>query len=96
MKGIRGLEERKTAIKKNKKELATPCPCNDMQDGVTCHRFKIISEFLKKKVLNSSIGQAIVRVSRPIYTLWEVLKNKAADKHPSSTKDIGGGMKNVW
>ena len=67
-----------------------------MQDGAPCHRSKIVSEFLKEKKIkvldwpNNSLDL------NPIENLWEVLKNKVADKQPSSAKDLEDAIKEVW
>ena len=59
-----------------------------MQDGAPCHRSKIVSEFLKEKKIKVLEWPGNSPDLNPIENLWEVLKNKVADKQPSSAKDL--------
>ena len=75
-----------------------------MQGGTPCHRSKIVSEFLKEKnikVLDWTGNSLDLNPGNspdlnPIENLWEVLKNKVADKQPGSAKDLEDAIKEVW
>ena len=67
-----------------------------MQDGTPCHRSKIVSEFLKEKKIKVLNWPSNSLDLNPIENLWEVLKNKVADKQPSSAKDLKDDIKEVW
>ena len=67
-----------------------------MQDGAPCHRSKIVSEFLKEKKIKVFNWPGNSPDLNHIENLWEVLKNKVADKQPSSAKDLKDAIKEVW
>ena len=67
-----------------------------MQDGTPYHRSKIVSEFLKEKKIKVLNWPGNSPDLNPIENLWEVLKNKVADKQPSSAKHLKDAIKEVW
>ena len=67
-----------------------------MQEGSPCHRYKIVSEFLKERKIKVFEWPGNSLDLNPIENLWEILKNKVADKQPSSAKDLEDATKEVW
>ena len=67
-----------------------------MHDGAPCHRSKIVKKFLKNKKILVQDWPGNSPDLNPIENLWNILKNKVADRHPSSVKDLEETIKNVW
>ena len=67
-----------------------------MQDDTPCHRSKIVSEFLKEKKIKVLDWPGNSPDLNTIENLLEVLKNKVADKQPSSAEDLKDVIKEVW
>ena len=65
-----------------------------MQDGAPCDRSKLVSNFLKKniKTLDWPCNSPDLN---PFENLWATLKDKVADKHPTSTKDLKMAIKYI-
>ena len=66
-----------------------------MQDGAPCHRSKLVTNFLKKKKVKVLDWPGNSPDLNPIETLWTVMKNKVAEKQPSSLPDLSRAMKEV-
>ena len=68
-----------------------------MQDGAPCHKSKLVMNFLKKKkvkVLDWTGNSP--DLNNPIENLWMLIKDKVAEKQPSSLPDLCRAMKEVW
>ena len=59
-----------------------------MQDGASCHRSKFVSDFLKKKNIKTLDWPDNSPDLNPIKYLCAILKDKVADEHPTSVKDL--------
>ena len=66
-----------------------------MQDDVSCHRSKLVSDFLKKKDIKMLDWPGNILDLNPIETLWATRKNKVADEHPTSAKDLEMTIKRI-
>ena len=68
-----------------------------MQDGISCHRSKVVSEFLSTinyvKVLDWPRNCSNLN---PIENLWDILKNKVTNKQPTSAKHFQEVIKESW
>ena len=67
-----------------------------MQDGAPCHRLKVAKTFLAEKgikVLDWPGNSPDLNLNE---NLWTNIKNKVAEKHPSSAKDLVKMIKEVW
>ena len=67
-----------------------------MQDGAPCHHFKLLSDFLKKKNIKTLDGLCNSPDLNAIETLRATLKDKVADEHATSAKDLKMAMKRIW
>ena len=67
-----------------------------MQDYASSHRSKLVSDFLKKKNIKTMDWPCNSPDLNPIENLWAILKNKVADKHPLSAKDLEMTIKRIW
>ena len=59
-----------------------------IQDGAPCHRSKLVSDLLKKKNIKTLDWPDNNPDLNPIDNLWAILKDKVADAHPTSSKDL--------
>ena len=67
-----------------------------MQDGASCHRSKLVTTFLKKKKVKVLNWHGNSPDLNPIENLWTVMKDKVAEKQPSSLPDLCQAIKEVW
>ena len=67
-----------------------------MQDGAFCHHSKLLSDFLKKKNIKTLDGLCNSPDLNEIENLRAIMKNKVADEHATSAKDLKMAMKRIW
>lgn len=67
-----------------------------MHDGAPCHRSKIVSEFLKRNNITVLEWPGNSPDLNPIENLWCQLKDKVAEKQPSSGQELNQAIKTVW
>ncbi len=67
-----------------------------MQDGAPCHRSKIVTDFLKKKDIKKLDWPGNNPDLNPIENLWTVLKDKVAEKQPTSIDNFKSAIAEVW
>ena len=67
-----------------------------MQDGAPCHRSKLVTNFLKKKKVKVLDWPGNSHDLNPIENLWTVMKDKVAEKQPSSLPYLCRAIKEVW
>ena len=58
-----------------------------------CHRSKFVSDFVKKKNIKTVDWPNNNPDLHPIENLWEILKDKVADEHPTRAKDLKMAIK---
>ena len=66
-----------------------------VQDGVPCHRSKIVAQFLKSKKIKILDWPENSPDLNPIDNLWTVLKDKVSEKQPTNTKELEEAIKAV-
>ena len=66
-----------------------------MQDGVPCHRYKIVTQFLKLKKIQILDCPGNSPHLNPIENFWTVLKDKVSEKQPTNTKELEEAIKAV-
>ena len=59
-----------------------------MYDDASCHRSRIVSDFLKNKKVEVLQWPGNCPDLNPIEHLWKILKDKVAKKQPLSTKQL--------
>ena len=67
-----------------------------MQDCAPCHRSKLVSDFLKKKNIKTLGWPGNILDLNLIENLWAMLKDKVADQHSTSAKDLKMSIKRIW
>ena len=92
---MNGLSYRKMLVEKLKIRMAID-ECNMFKEGgPPCHRLKLVSDFLKKnniKKLNWRGNSVDINL---IENLWAIPKDKAAEEHPTSAKDLKMAIKRI-
>ncbi|KAG1696946.1 Transposable element Tcb2 transposase [Nymphon striatum] len=71
-------------------------PGTTMNDGAPCHRSKVAKTFLAENRIKVLDWPGNSPDLNPIDHLWNNMKNKVAEKHPSSAKDLVKVIKEVW
>jgi len=66
-----------------------------VQDGAPCHRSKVDKTFLAENRIMVLDWPGNSPDLNPIQNLWTNMKNKVAEKHPSSAKDLVKVIKEV-
>ena len=59
-----------------------------IQDGVPCHHLQLVIDFLKKKNIKTLDWPGNNSDLNSIENFWAILKDKMADEHPTSAKDM--------
>ena len=67
-----------------------------MHDGAPCHRSKIVTEFLRKQKIKTLDWPGNSPDMNPIENLWHLMKDKVAEKQPTSAKGLVEAIKRVW
>jgi len=67
-----------------------------MQHGAPCHRSKVAKTFLAENRIKVLDWLGNGPDLNTIENLWTNMKNKVAEKHPSSAKDLVKVIKEVW
>ena len=66
-----------------------------MPKGAFCHRLQLVSDFLKKKNIKMLDWFGNSPDFNPIEK-WATLKDKVADQHATSDKDMEMAIKQIW
>ena len=67
-----------------------------MQDGAPCHRCKIVTDFLKRNKIKKLDWPGNSPDLNPIENLWMILKDKVAEKQPTSLENLKSAIREVW
>ena len=67
-----------------------------MHDRALRHRSKVVSEYCRKNKLEVLDWLEDSPDLNPIQNLWSYIKNKVAEKQPSSAKELVTAIKEVW
>ena len=67
-----------------------------MHDGAPCHRSKLVSQYLSKENVTVLEWPGNSPDLNPIENLWNNLKDKVAQRQPSSTQALIQAIKEVW
>ena len=91
---------RPSSVKLLKEELKLPMDIHKctifMQDGAPCHQSKVATDFLKKNKISLLEWPGNSPDLNPIENLWTIMKDKVADKQPSSAQNLKQAIKDVW
>ena len=67
-----------------------------MHDGAPCYRSQEMKKFLEQKRIQILVWQGNSPNINPIENLWNLMKNKVLEKHPSSLDALQTAIKEVW
>jgi len=67
-----------------------------MHNGAPCHRAKIVTDFLKAKNIKLLEWPENSPDLNPIENFWTELKNRVAEKHPTSLPPLIKTIKSSW
>ena len=67
-----------------------------MQDGAPCHKSKVMSEFLSQQRIKVLDWPGNRPDLNPIENLWDILKDKVANKQSTSAKHLQEVIKESW
>ena len=59
-----------------------------MHDGAPCRKTKVVTSYLKNEKVEVLPWPGNSPDLNPIENLWKTLKNKIAEKHPTSTNHV--------
>ena len=59
-----------------------------MHDGASCHRSKIVTEFLRKQKFKTLDWPGNSPDLNPIKNFWHLMKDKVAEEQPTSAKEL--------
>ena len=67
-----------------------------IHDGAPCHRSRVVSEYLWKSKVEILDWPGNSPDLNPIKNLWSYMKNRVAEKQPSSANELVTAIKEVW
>jgi len=67
-----------------------------MHDGAPCHRSKAVKNFFEKNRIQMLEWPGNSPDLNPIENLWNFMKKKVSEKHPSSLDALQRAIKEVW
>ena len=67
-----------------------------MHNGAPCHRSKVVVNFMEQKRIQMLECPGNSPDLNPIENLWNFMKKKVSEKHPSSLDALQTAIKEVW
>jgi len=67
-----------------------------LHDSAPCHRSKVMTNFLEQKRIQRLEWPGNSLDLDPIKNLWNFMKNKVSEKHPSSLDALQTAIELVW
>ena len=67
-----------------------------MHDGAPCHKAKVVTSYLKNEKVEVIQWPGNSPDRNPTENLWKILKDKIAEKQPTSTKHLCEMITLVW